>query len=558
MTDKPAQHPRTPAVSLRCPNCGAPLVSLSPHCPMCYFNLTSSGIELPARPIEPSQGGAAKFLLGCLFSGLGAFLAAIVWLFAAAATSKMLGFIAIALGILAGLGMNLGYRVRSNRAGITATLIALLGLVVTQVAIFSFFFYIVLTGDTHVSENKRRYLQFVRAREAMCEKSLPVDAGHQEAWEKALREAERETAALTEAEIEERWYETVTQNELNDEWGDPTNEKRARLAHHRADRTIKLEGLAYSNPRRQKLIHAEFTAIKSWPDSKVETAVKQLEQWEKDGKWNDVDYVRAELARHFLDRAIEEKQDAQSPDEEYWYPKDDEWETMYKVAVEEASKLSEADRLAQLKSIEERSEREELCYDLVEHRTSVRAKLLGLSYADPKRDAMYDEEMEKCRAMSPEQIESADSEIEQWHETGRFASPESIRCELIHAFMNESNKDSFASDDDDKPVPITKQTPADREKEWQTKYAAAKSKVDEIPPERHAETLKELEENMDKFYTEQNKKWQSKFDNKKQDDQRALFNLIRALVNTMVTPAIFLFNALGLVAAFSLARGKRK
>ncbi|MCC7291486.1 MAG: hypothetical protein IT449_05430 [Phycisphaerales bacterium] len=150
--------------------------------------------------------GAGKFMLGCIFSFIGAIVGAGLWCAIAVGTGVELGYVAWGLGVLAGLGMYLGYRTKNVRAGVTAAGISLVGVIGAKVFIFSYFVYGAVTGNTSNIDLQRVYVASARAMEIIEEQGVtdPNAPGFDAKWEEAYGQAQRETQRLTDAQVRER------------------------------------------------------------------------------------------------------------------------------------------------------------------------------------------------------------------------------------------------------------------------------------------------------------------------------------------------------------------
>ncbi|MBL8878933.1 MAG: hypothetical protein JNG88_07415 [Phycisphaerales bacterium] len=100
------------------------------------------------KPAKTSRGGFASgiggmlaggnsLMLGCIFSAVGAGIGGLVWFLIAYNAHYEVGYIAWALGGLAGLGMYLGCRDANQVGGAIAAFMAILGIVIAKFMVFS-------------------------------------------------------------------------------------------------------------------------------------------------------------------------------------------------------------------------------------------------------------------------------------------------------------------------------------------------------------------------------------------------------------------------------------
>jgi len=132
--------------TITCPGCGVPVPAGNRLCIACGYDL-KHGRRLQTVQLGPSAvgrvGEAAKvaggFTLGVVLSFVGALIGAGVWCAVTVATNYEIGYIAWGLGILAGLGMLLGYRRAGPKAGAVAACIAVIGIIAAKIMIVAYF-----------------------------------------------------------------------------------------------------------------------------------------------------------------------------------------------------------------------------------------------------------------------------------------------------------------------------------------------------------------------------------------------------------------------------------
>lgn len=196
----------------RCSQCGAEMPASACVCVSCGFN-TGTGKALKAATVKKASklGGAATlagtFMLGCLLSGVGALLGAVVWVVIAIASGYELGIIAWGVGVVAGVGMTIGYRNHSAVAGLVAMGMAVIGLLVAKVGIFVFVIYAVITGNTNNIELQRAFVTAMVTEEILDDRGVFSDADRDEEWESAWDEAAGQVDAMNDDEVRIAWQE---------------------------------------------------------------------------------------------------------------------------------------------------------------------------------------------------------------------------------------------------------------------------------------------------------------------------------------------------------------
>ena len=135
----------TPAVTQKCPVCSAPLALDAVLCVACGYDKRSGDVLETESEKEIEKGEertAADFLKrGGAFSFLGAMLAAGIWLGLAvvAGIGVEVGYPALLVGLLAGMGMKFGYgETPSFLAGVVAAGMSLAGIFASKGLIFDY------------------------------------------------------------------------------------------------------------------------------------------------------------------------------------------------------------------------------------------------------------------------------------------------------------------------------------------------------------------------------------------------------------------------------------
>jgi len=138
----------------RCPKCSRPLGVAEVFCVACGYDARTGTRIQPAAAQAPAASPvsgfseaassvgtvAVGFVRGCLCSLVAVSIGTAMWYYVAFATGYELGLIAWGLGILAGVGMRLGYARHGDVAGITAAVMACAGIFIAKWMIFSTLF----------------------------------------------------------------------------------------------------------------------------------------------------------------------------------------------------------------------------------------------------------------------------------------------------------------------------------------------------------------------------------------------------------------------------------
>lgn len=145
------QEPAKGPPAKKCPSCGATMREGAVLCVSCGYD-TRKGQKIGAA-IGPAPGlpGTAEdddrvspssrprsFLVGFILCVVGALLGAGIWFGIALLTGYEIGFVAWGVGVLAGLGMMIGYGGDNDLAGITAAFVACTGILAAKWMIYQF------------------------------------------------------------------------------------------------------------------------------------------------------------------------------------------------------------------------------------------------------------------------------------------------------------------------------------------------------------------------------------------------------------------------------------
>ena len=211
------------------------------------------------KELEPPTERRGLFILGLLGSIIGAFVGATVWCVITVLTNYEIGIIGWGLGGLAGLGMALGYRHARVAAGVTAAVIAVLGIVGAKVMIFG--------------QMGREELSMVRQQVAAL--GLPTERFEHVFW----------------------------------------------LAGRDASRQTKREGLCPFDESYWQRLYGAAAGYAALPQDELAAAVAEHKEWRRAGRFENAEYVRESLPYFLLDDTHPEIWHLQEPmPPEEWEP----------------------------------------------------------------------------------------------------------------------------------------------------------------------------------------------------------------------------------------------
>lgn len=313
-----------------CPNCGQTMPLEARLCVACGFD-TKSGRRLQEATVSGTGSGGltavggvlgsvvrsgGAILLGTLLSLIGAMLGAALWAVIAISIHLELGYIAWAIGGLAGGGMYLGFRNQNTLAGLIASAMAILGIVTAKVAIFV---YLIAAAFSTMADN------------------LPTTPSGDE--------QSQETVATERSDDLDRHV----------------------LAVHHADLLANRQGLSYDDPKREAIHKEQQKKFQAMSSEQVAKASADLEAWNQGRKWEDSSYVRDFLIYYYIDEAIAAESESEDSETEDLGTTPAQWKKHYQTAVKRVDGIPADERLVEAKQIEEKEQagNEELASALV-------------------------------------------------------------------------------------------------------------------------------------------------------------------------------------------------
>ena len=154
---------------------------------------------------KPVEGGS--FVKGLGLSLAFTFVGALVWFGIAAVADREHSWIALGVGVLAGLGMAKGYGSRNALSGLTASFIAILGIVVGK--LFVFFLVLLPTFDRLTDfddpDGARERVVFNLTEQELRAKGIDPDEDDysERQWNEAEKAAQAKVDAMSDAAVEQ-------------------------------------------------------------------------------------------------------------------------------------------------------------------------------------------------------------------------------------------------------------------------------------------------------------------------------------------------------------------
>lgn len=564
-----AKHERSAAAveqpassrGIRCANCGAMMSAEARLCTQCGYD-TRTGRKLKAASAKQAAAaaavrqvatGAGRFLLGTGLCAAGAVVGAVIWCVVAVATGYELGWIAWGLGGLAGLGMRLGYREENARAGAVATVIAVGGIFLGKILVFAFVIYAAVTGNTSNIEILRANVAINLADEWLDDQGIYMPDEREEKWPAALLAVQPRVAAMTDDQIRAKAeeYRALEEAAALSYGDDETSQTVYVLAQHHADRKADREGLGYADPKRRIYLRDEHKRFQDMTTEQLVEAKAEMEAWEGGGKWSEPGYAREYLIYHSVDETWME-----SDGISYGDLKGRTWDDLYTSAAANADEMTPEEQLAKAKEMDFAESLEIDRSVVAMHRAMLRDMDAGAQYAEDGDEAeseYWEEEFEKVKQLSPEELKAEADRIQAWEEGGKWQDARYVRYLVISETFDErwaewSDREEAEKEDGGPP--------AGPEPDWTELYPQIAAEVDKLTTEQQLAAHKALEEKAErrsKAFIEELAAEQAAAE--EQEMQEFKEEMTAGFFSVMFGPLDVLFFLFGAITAFRIASG---
>lgn len=387
-------QPQSSKSTRPCPHCSQPVPTDSVLCISCGYNL-ETGKRVKAVSAKRADAvnatrkwavGAGTFAFGCALSGAGALLGAAAWSGVCIATDYEIGFIAWGLGVLAGMGMIMGYKGENVRAGLAACVIAILGIVGAKGFVFTY---------SNYSE---------------------------------LQSMQREVSLVSDEYVDDR----------------------DRLAEHRAQISAWNRGFIEDSEEWDGEYERAYVNILNLSPQQLANEIEILEAWEAGEKWDDPQHVRSFLIYMKTLEQQRKQEDQLGDDREAdteIHP--DSWRAMRRIAKTEVDKMTPEEQLEIAKTIEHERIREEKTLRLAGHEMVLAYYSTPPSERDELSPNRFEQLEARFEAMSDEELDAAAAELDVWNSGGKWNDVEWVRNRVIQDRVSEAVNTLYEDTDDE-------------------------------------------------------------------------------------------------------------
>lgn len=552
---KPPAPPPPPASNkpgTPCPLCGQSIAAGAVMCVACgYDTRTGRRISIPKPAVAMAAQlakSAGTFLLGCILSGVGALVGAAIWLGIGVATNYEIGWIAWAIGLLAGAGMALGYRQYNTRAGVVAAAISLGGILLGKAAFFIFVVYAVVTGDTSDVTLQRGHLIHRHTDEELDKRGVWDPKEREKQWDAVQAEAEKRIESMSDAEVQALAQSYQDEEAADAESFTEVGRLRSRLAWHDAEREAETKGLSWTDPQREKLLEKSERKLRLLPESQLKVREKELDAWQTEGRWADSKYIHDRLVYEFIEEDLRDDPPAEMEGlndlaVEEWDVPDKVWRERHQIALDDVKEMNSEERVAKLKEMELKREIDEMRERIAYHRAEIKADRDGVPRFDWEARRVLSEQQEKeLEPLTHEQLTEETAKLEEWIKEGKSTDAAYLRDQLIYAHIDleVARQRNLQTENAEEPL----DSPS--EAEWNGLYAEAKAKVGAIPPEQHAQQFRDIDTQLEQLYKE-------RMENLAREETREMAGaLATGFFQTMFRPLDILFILLALSTAYRI------
>lgn len=165
--------------------------------------------------MERLYAAMGSLAIGCVLSAMGALIGAFIWFGIAKGTGYHIGYVAVGVGGLAGLGMQMGTRRESILAGVIAALFGMAGIFTGNMMYVAWVEMPRLQAEAKAIastlEYQREQVVWAEAEKILLAKGLDPAETSDEQNEAAEAEAEKRVAKLSESEVRSR-FTTLSQD----------------------------------------------------------------------------------------------------------------------------------------------------------------------------------------------------------------------------------------------------------------------------------------------------------------------------------------------------------
>jgi len=563
--DQPAPASPSAQRAATCLNCRAPMPLGGVVCVSCGYNAQTGKMTKGALMSGASGGSATKagaavgsavaagalgavravfhpFLLGCALSAAAALIGAGLWFVVALKTGYEIGWLAWGLGLAAGFGMWIGYRDANQVAGCVAGVLALGGITLGKVLIFSYLIYAFVAGVSVDQEFDRAALAAAIADERLDEEGVFDEDEREARWEEFFAQAERDTESLSDEEVSRR--RAGYASELS---GDELSGKRSRLAYHFANLAGAERGLAYDDAQRSALHNEQRQHWRAAAPEEVDRAIAQLEAWEAGEKWNDEQFVRHHLIYRLIDQAEAkpesaaasdeaEAAEAESDEEDVSYTPE-QWQALYEPAAARVEAMSPAERQAEARRLESEDQREARVNQVGWRHAEARARRQGLAPGDDRRQKFFEEERARAEQLAEEALKQEASRAKAWDEGEKWRDEAFVRDELIYTLASSMAQERAAERGGNYWEV--------QQEEWAALYKAATAEAEATPAGQRRARIEELE-------AQAQRSFQAALDADDDAVGEVAGSMLGLFVSSMFGPFDLLFLFLALASAYRL------
>ncbi|MCO6436364.1 MAG: hypothetical protein J5J06_04670 [Phycisphaerae bacterium] len=476
----PAVGGSTPAAL--CVKCGQALAPGAKACMNCGYNSATGKTvrAASARQVKVAKAMSerGRFALGVTLSGVAALVSALIWFTIAKATLSEFGLLAWAVGLACGLGMLKGWGKESPIGGLIAAAMSTGGIVLAKALIFGLIVYASLTGNTDDIKIQRLVVADRLTQQRLEEEGVYDDEEWDKRYDELYPQMEIRAQAMSDGKVREMIQELRDENAGGKALEGETGAKRSRLASFQAQKSATLALAMPLDRSWAETYKKQVLELGSLAEAELDTRIREMEAWEASGKWNDEEYIRAACITELASKELREDTDRfdfSAPVEQ----RSKIWAEWVEKGTAECQEKSHEERVAFLREIERKDERDGKIGHLALHRAGQRANQAGLPPESDTRDEYYEEEESKLADVDDATLDREIAALDAWEKEHRWNDEQYVHSLVAYHFARVESSERLEprwEDDDDENDELT-------DEEWAEVYQAGVRRADSLGPE---------------------------------------------------------------------------
>lgn len=202
---------------------------------------------------------------------------------------------------------------------------------------------------------------------------------------------------------------------------------------HAARRIAQLD-LDYDSPLHQWIHEEEFRKARDLGPLGLEEELTRIKAWEDGGKWDDAEFVRAELVEDCVNGQIRKRNEQRG---DYWIPTKQERAELHSEQAALVDAMTPEQRVADLRQRRADVELADKRRRLAQHFTDIQSMRVKLSYRNGRRGEIHLDLLETFEEMSRKKVNEEFADLQRWGAGEKWTDAEYLRNLLIFESVDE-------------------------------------------------------------------------------------------------------------------------